>query len=105
MRSLKLKALIIAVSLLAASCKKDSPGTPDTSGKQIVTLQNGGTITGVYKNTVLNVPEGTFTLKGYVFFEDGSEINIAPGAVIKSDIDDKGALIKHVSHIQLYFTA
>lgn len=92
MRLLKFKSLLLAVIILTASCKKDKPDpTPD--GKQTITLQNGGTITGVYKNTILNVPEGSFTLKGYVYFEDGSEINIAPGAVIKSDVTDKGALI------------
>lgn len=93
MRSLKLKALIVAATIFTASCTKDNPDPANPSGKQTITLQNGGSITGVYKNTVLNVPEGTFTLKGYVFFEEGSEINIAPGAVIKSDITNKGALI------------
>ena len=94
MKSLKFKALILAVAVLAASCQKSSDPDPiDPNAKQTLTLQNGAVITGVYKNTVLNIPEGNFTLKGYVYFEDGSEINIAAGATIKSDVSDKGALI------------
>lgn len=93
MKSLKFKSLLLAVVLFAGACKEDNPEPVDPSGKQTITLQNGGEITGVYKNTILNVPEGTFTLKGYVFFEEGSEINIAAGAVIKSDVSNKGALI------------
>lgn len=94
MKSLKFKALILAVAVLAASCQKSSEPDPvDPNAKQTLTLQNGAVISGVYKNTILNVPEGNFTLKGYVYFEDGSEINIAAGATIKSDVSDKGALI------------
>jgi hypothetical protein len=95
MRSLNLKTLILALIVLVASCKKEgtTPTSNPVGAKQTLTLQNGAVITGVYKNTILNVPEGAFTLKGYVYFEDGSEINIAAGATIKSDVSDKGALI------------
>lgn len=94
MKSLKFKALILAVVVMAASCQKSSEPNPvDPNTKQTLTLQNGSVISGVYKNTILNIPEGNFTLKGYVYFEDGSEINIAAGATIKSDVSDKGALI------------
>jgi hypothetical protein len=95
MKSLKFKTLILALVVLVASCKKNAEPEVviDPNAKKIVTLKNGEIISGVYKNTVLNVPEGTFTLKGYVFFEDGSEINVAAGAIIKSDVSDKGALI------------
>jgi hypothetical protein len=93
MKSFKLQTLFMAVLVLLASCKKDSTETTPNDGRQVINLQNGGIITGVYKNTILNVPEGSFTLKGYVYFEDGSEINIAAGATIKSDVADKGALI------------
>lgn len=93
MKSLKFKSLLLVVVLFAAACKEDKTEPVDLSGKQTITLQNGAEITGVYKNTVLNVPEGTYTLKGYVFLEDGSEINIAAGATIKSDVSNKGALI------------
>jgi len=95
MKSLKFKTLVLAlVVILAASCKKSTdPVTVDPNAKQTLTLQNGAVITGVYKNTILNIPEGTFTLKGYVYFEDGSEMNIAAGVIIKSDVSDKGAVI------------
>ena len=94
MKSLKFKSLVIALSILAASCEKESTTTPSpTDGRQTLTLQSGAVISGVYKNTILNIPEGTYTLKGYVYFESGSELNIAPGTVIKSDVTDKGALI------------
>src|SRR6476660_2220283 len=93
MKSLKFKSLMLAAVLFAGACKEDNTEPVDQGGKQTVTLQNGAVITGVYKNTILNVPEGNFTLKGYVHFEEGSEINIAAGATIKSDVSDKGALI------------
>lgn len=93
MKSLKFKSLLLAVIFFAAACKEDKVEPADPNAKKTVTLQNGGIITGVYKNTILNVPEGSFTLTGYVYFEDGSEINIAAGATIKSDISNKGALI------------
>jgi hypothetical protein len=93
MKSFKLQTLFMAILVLLASCKKDSTDSIPKDSRQIITLQNGAVLTGVYKNTVLNVPEGNFILKGYVYFEDGSEINIAAGATIKSDVADKGALI------------
>lgn len=95
MKSFKLTTLILALAVLVSSCDKESSTTitNPVSGKQTLTLQNGAVISGVYKNTIINVPEGSFTLKGYVYFEDGSEINIAAGAIIKSDVTDKGALI------------
>jgi hypothetical protein len=95
MKSFKFKALILAAVIFSASCKKSSEPevVVDPNAKKTLTLQNGGTITGVYKNTILNVPEGSFVLKGYVYFEEGSEINIAAGATIKSDVSDKGALV------------
>lgn len=95
MKSLKIKTLLIALSILIASCEKESstPGTSPIAGKQIFTLQSGSVISGVYKNTILNLPEGTYILKGYVYFAEGSELNIAAGSIIKSDVADKGALI------------
>ena len=95
MKSLKFKTLILALVVFSVSCKKNSETNQplDPNAKQTLTLQNGAVISGVYKNTILNVPEGSFVLKGYVYFEDGSELNIAAGATIKSDVSDKGALI------------
>ena len=94
MKFLKLKSLFLAAVVLMSACKKDEDApVVDPNANAILTLQTGGTITGVYKKTTLNIPEGTYTLKGYVFFEEGSEINIAAGAIIKSDVSDKGALI------------
>ncbi len=81
---------MVAISLFAASCKKDKGVDPvDTN---TLNLQSGAEITGTYKQKVI-LAEGTYTLKGYVYFEDGASLTIAPGTIIKSDVTQKGAII------------
>ncbi|WP_129717868.1 T9SS C-terminal target domain-containing protein [Pedobacter sp. SYP-B3415] len=91
---MKLKNAFLAILSLGVaftSCKKnDGPeGLEDT-----VVITNGGTLTGTYKSgqrVVVN--KGTVTLNGYTYFEEGSTLTIEPGTVIKSSVENKGALI------------
>ncbi len=90
MKITKILSFIISASLLATACKKDNEET--TTGTETISLQSGAELTGSYKQNVV-LAEGTYTLKGYVYFEDGATLTIAPGTTIKSDVTQKGALI------------
>jgi hypothetical protein len=89
---MKLKhLLILLITLLAASCKKDNETAVDPN---TLIINDGGTINGTYTTgQKVVVKKGTVTLKGYTYFESGSQITIEPGTIIKSDIASKGALI------------
>jgi hypothetical protein len=41
----------------------------------------------------VTLTRGTWTLKGYVYVNNGAVLTIEPGTIIKSDVSDKGALI------------
>ncbi len=41
----------------------------------------------------ITLKKGTFTLKGYVYVNNGAILTIEPGTIIKSDVTEKGALI------------
>ena len=90
---MKLKFLTFVFSglIVLSACKKNDDPEVEIDPNAI-TLANGGELTGSYKQNVI-LPEGTYTLKGYVYFESGTTLTIAPGAVIKSDITNKGAII------------
>ncbi|MCM5529553.1 hypothetical protein [Parasegetibacter sp. NRK P23] len=49
-------------------------------------------LTGTYDRSI-TLAKGTYTLKGYVYVNNGAVVTIAPGSIIKSDITEKGALI------------
>jgi len=88
---MKLKHLcILLIAVLVASCKKDNETQVDAN---TIIIDNGGTITGTYTTgQKVVVKKGTVTIKGYTYFESGSQITIEPGTIIKSDIASKGAL-------------
>ena len=79
MKITKILSFIISASLLATACKKDNEET--TTGTETISLQSGAELTGSYKQNVV-LAEGTYTLKGYVYFEDGATLTIAPGTTI-----------------------
>lgn len=84
MKKIKFILLTALVALSVSSCEKDpiQPNPTPQSG----TLE--GTLT---KNT--EIPAGsTWTLKGYVYVPEGISLTIGEGAIIKSDIAEKGAL-------------
>lgn len=90
MRFRKLLTFVSAGIITLSACKKNND--PEVTDSSTITLTNGGVLTGSYKQNVI-LPEGNYTLKGYVYFEDGATLTIAPGTIIKSDISEKGALI------------
>ena len=49
-------------------------------------------LTGTIDNSI-TLKKGTFTLKGYVYVNNGAILTIEPGTIVKSDISQKGALI------------
>ena len=89
---MKLKHLfIILLSVLVVSCKKDEGTKLDPN---TITINDGGMITGTYTNgQKVVVKKGTVILRGYTYFESGSQLTIEPGTIIKSDIASKGALV------------
>jgi hypothetical protein len=91
MKMKKIVFYFLSLAILVASCKKnDNDGEGSQAG--VVNLKSGDVITGNYSGNV-TLEEGTYTLKGYVYIENGGSITIPAGTVIKSDITRKGALI------------
>lgn len=91
----------MAVVLLAmTACSKDdntdSKSTTDENltdilfenGKQIGNGDQEFFITGKY-----TLPKGTYSMKGWIYIEDGAELTFAPGTIIKGDKASKSTLI------------
>lgn len=91
---MKLKHLLLIFSFSAVAftaCKKDKTEVVDPN---TLVINDGGIITGTYTNgQKVVVKKGTVTLKGYTYFEAGSQITFEPGTIIKGDLTSKGALI------------
>lgn len=86
---------LAAITLFAASCVKvnfneesgsGSGGSNNDDPNQTRILQ------GSYERDIV-LTGGTYTLRGYVYFQSGSKITIPAGTIIKSDVSQKGALI------------
>jgi hypothetical protein len=95
MKFMKPALLVAAVSALAFSaCVKVDIRDEDGG--------NGGgdnkdpNVTKVITGTIdesITLRKGTFTLKGYVYVNNGATLTIEAGSIIKSDVTEKGALI------------
>ncbi|HUQ64673.1 MAG TPA: hypothetical protein VM101_00860 [Flavitalea sp.] len=89
------QALMVMVSAIAiTSCIKVNVG--DENGTGIIPGGTDPNETKVLTGTIYNsitLKKGTFTLKGYVYVNNGAVLTIEPGTIIKSDISQKGALI------------
>jgi len=92
MKFRSLLAFLLAGSVMFSACSKDDNGGDPVGGSEDVTLKSGDVISGNYSGNV-TLEKGTYTLRGYVYIEDGGKITIPAGTVIKSDITRKGALI------------
>ena len=94
MKSLKQAFVIVLSSLAITSCVKVDvgddvgPGTGHNTGDPNETKVLEGTI-----DQSVTLQKGTFTLKGYVYVNNGAILTIEPGTIIKSDVSEKGALI------------
>lgn len=90
------QALTVVMSAIAISaCVKVNVGDENVTGPI-----NGGSDdpneTKILSGTIdqsVTLKKGTFTLKGYVYVNNGAVLTIEPGTIIKSDISQKGALI------------
>lgn len=91
MKFRSLLAFVLAGSVLLTACSKDD-NDGGGAGSEDVVLRNGDVISGNYSGNV-TLEKGTYTLRGYVYIEDGGTITIPAGTTIKSDITRKGALI------------
>lgn len=91
MKLLKQIAVVAISAFAITSCIKVEVGDE--------IINNGGTTDSTSK--VLNgtidqsrtLTKGTWTLKGYVYVNNGAVLTIEPGTIIKSDVAEKGALI------------
>ena len=91
MKLVKQLAVVALGTVLISSCIKvevgdeiinNGGGTDSTSKVLNGTIDQSRTLT-----------KGVYTLKGYVYVNNGAILTIEPGTVIKSDVADKGALI------------
>ena len=90
------QALMVVISAMAiTACVKVNVDDEDGTG-----VIPGGSddpnetkvLTGTIDNSI-TLKKGTFTLKGYVYVNNGAILTIEPGTIVKSDISQKGALI------------
>ena len=95
MKFIKQSLMVVISAMAIISCVKvnvsDEPGAgpvnPNT-GDPNETMVLSGTI-----DENITLKKGTFTLKGYVYVNNGAVLTIEPGTIVKSDISQKGALI------------
>ena len=95
MKFIKQTLMVVIFAMAITSCVKvnvsDEPGAgpvnPNT-GDPNETMVLSGTI-----DESVTLKKGTFTLKGYVYVNNGAVLTIEPGTIVKSDISQKGALI------------
>jgi hypothetical protein len=93
----KKPALIVAaVSALAISACVKVDISDDTGGTPGGGDNDDPNVTKVITGTIdrsITLQKGTFTLKGYVYVNNGATLTIEAGSIIKSDVTEKGALI------------
>lgn len=88
----QISAMLMSILVLSGCIKVnigddtggDLPGGSDPNETKILT----GTI-----DQSVALRKGTYTLKGYVYVNNGAILTIEKGSIIKSDITEKGALI------------
>lgn len=87
--TLSLGAILISM----ASCVKEvSNDNGDGGGKNPNDPNVTKELKGSYENDV-TLQKGTYTLTGYVYFQNGATLKIPAGTIIKSSTTQKGALI------------
>ena len=91
MNTFKPLLLVTVVTLFIASCVKvnfdDDGGTgTGNNGDPNETKILTGTI-----DQSVTLKKGTFTLKGYVYVNNGAILTIEAGTILKSDLSQKGA--------------
>src|SRR5687767_12911584 len=83
--------IITIATFPIASCVKVTIGDEiiqDTTGNNNTSTVLEGTI-----DKSVTLAKGNYTLKGYVYVNNGAILTIEAGSVIQSDVTEKGALI------------
>ncbi len=91
MKRMKQLLFIALTALSFTSCIKmndDEPVSPVDPTDPNTSKVISGTI-----DKDLVIKTGTYTLKGYVYVNNGATLTIQPGTIVKSDVTEKGALI------------
>lgn len=91
------QALFVSVTAAVfASCIKVDTGDDITGGGTTDPNNSDPNVTKVISGTIdqsITLKKGVFTLKGYVYVNNGAILTIEPGTIVKSDVTEKGALI------------
>lgn len=94
MSTIKNILLVALISMSAASCIKVN-FNEDKGGGVGVNPDDPNTsrvLVGSYERNI-SLDGGVYTIRGYVYFQAGTTLNIPAGTILKSDISQKGALI------------
>jgi len=94
MKFIKQSLMVVISAMAITSCIKVDVGdqTTGTVPGDSDDPNETKVLTGTIDNSI-TLKKGTFTLKGYVYVNNGAVLTIEPGTIIKSDISQKGALI------------
>ena len=95
MNTFKKLLFVTSIAVFGVSCVKvnfDEDGTGGTTTGNIDDPNQTRILQGSYERDI-TLDGGTYTLKGYVYFTSGTTLKIPEGALLKSDVSQKGALI------------
>ncbi|BDQ13302.1 hypothetical protein [Sediminibacterium sp. TEGAF015] len=84
-----------ALALTATSCVKvnfEDPIANTGTGANADDPNTTRILKGSYERSI-TLTGGTYTIQGYVYFQQGATLTIPAGTILKSDISQKGALI------------
>ena len=95
MNTFKKLLFVTSIAVFGVSCVKvnfDEDGTGGTTTGNTDDPNQTRILQGSYERDI-TLDGGTYTLKGYVYFTSGTTLKIPEGALLKSDVSQKGALI------------
>src|ERR1700755_1769826 len=87
MKLIKQTLMVVIGAMAITSCVKVNVGDEGTG--PITPNTNDPNETKILSGTIdesITLKKGTFTLKGYVYVNNGATLTIEPGTVVKSDI-------------------
>jgi hypothetical protein len=95
MKLFKHLLVVGALALTLPACVKvnfDEENGTGTTGTNQDDPNTTRILQGSYERNI-TLTGGTYTIKGYVYFQSGTTLSIPKGTILKSDISQKGALI------------
>jgi hypothetical protein len=97
MKKIKFLSFVCAAALVLAACNDDSNDAPAPAEEQILFGAAGNEIGDGRQEFeikgVHTLKKGVYVLKGWVYINNGAQLTIEPGTVIKGDRDTKATLI------------